>query len=348
MNKQIAWIVALALAGFCSAAQAQTITAVYTTYSDTGVPIKLHITGTAFCTASTCKTKPPVVRLGGNTVAISGASPTGIGIPLTGVFADGDYMLSVTPPGKSAINYAFTLKGNTGGGATGPQGPAGPQGPKGDTGSPGLPGLPGQQGLQGPKGDTGAAGAPGSAGAPGAKGDKGDTGAQGPAGIDGAGGLTVYDAFGARVGQFLQINPIHSQNSGSSPGDTGELVQMLLSAGSVVLSVDEASIQSANVISHQRWLVYESTDCSGPAYLMWPTLRFSSMLPFGMIIDGNVYIGEGQVSSDLHVNSIFVPDGNGIYYCRATDNGYPAIRRAKKVGQQSEIESRFTSPYIVR
>ena len=89
MNKQIAWIAALALAAFGSAAEAQTITAVYTTYSATGVPIKLDITGTAFCTASTCKTKPPVVRLGGNTVAISGASPTGIGIPLTGVFAIG-------------------------------------------------------------------------------------------------------------------------------------------------------------------------------------------------------------------------------------------------------------------
>jgi hypothetical protein len=37
MNKQIAWIAALALAAFGSAAEAQTITAVYTTYSATGV-----------------------------------------------------------------------------------------------------------------------------------------------------------------------------------------------------------------------------------------------------------------------------------------------------------------------
>jgi hypothetical protein len=36
---------------------------------------------------------------------------------------------SVTPSGKSAINYAFTLKSKTGGGATGPQGPIGPVGP---------------------------------------------------------------------------------------------------------------------------------------------------------------------------------------------------------------------------
>ena len=65
MNKQIAWIAALALAAFGSAAQAQTITAVYTTYSATGVPTKLDITGTAFCTSTSttsCGTKPPVVK----------------------------------------------------------------------------------------------------------------------------------------------------------------------------------------------------------------------------------------------------------------------------------------------
>ena len=115
MNNRIAWIATLAMAAFGSAAEAQTITAVYTAYSATGVPTKLDITGTGFCTASTCATRPPVVRLAGNLVAITGPSPTGIGVPLTGVFADGDYMLSVTPSGKSAINYAFTLKSKSGG-----------------------------------------------------------------------------------------------------------------------------------------------------------------------------------------------------------------------------------------
>ena len=175
-----------AITSWTAVAEAQTITAVYTTYSSTGVPTKLDITGTAFCTASTCATKPPVVRLGGNTVAISGASPTGIGIPLSGVFADGDYMLSVTPSGKSAINYAFTLKSKTGGGATGPQGPMGPQGPKGDTGSPGLSGLPGQQGPAGAKGDTGTAGTNGLQGPMGLQGLAGDKGDAGTAGADGA------------------------------------------------------------------------------------------------------------------------------------------------------------------
>jgi hypothetical protein len=174
MKNRIAWITALVVAAFASVAGAQTITAVYTDYSLSGVPTKLNITGTAFCTASTCSTKPPVVRLAGLTMAISGASPTGIGVPLTGQ-PDGDYMLSVTPSGKSAINYAFTLKSKTGG-ATGPQGPAGPAGPMGPAGSPGLPGLPGPPGPAGAKGDIGATGAPGVAGTPGAKGDKGDKG----------------------------------------------------------------------------------------------------------------------------------------------------------------------------
>lgn len=103
MNNRIAWIASLALAVFGSATEAQSITAVYTTYSDTGVPTKLDITGTAFCTATgsppTCGTKPPVVRLAGNIMTISGSSPTGIGVPLTGQ-PDGDYLLSVTPSGK--------------------------------------------------------------------------------------------------------------------------------------------------------------------------------------------------------------------------------------------------------
>jgi len=125
--------------------------------------------------------------LGGNVVAISGASPTGIGIPLTGVFADGDYMLSVTPSGKSAINYAFTLKSKTGGtpgpqGPAGPQGLQGPQGVKGDTGAAGTNGAPGSAGPQGPSGTDGAQGPMGLQGLKGDKGDKGDTGPVGPKG----------------------------------------------------------------------------------------------------------------------------------------------------------------------
>ena len=188
MNKQIAWIASLALGALGSAAQAQTITAVYTTYSSTGVPTKLDITGTAFCTSTSttsCGTKPPVVKLGGNTVAISGSSPTGIGVPLTGVFADGDYLLSVTPSGKTAITYAFTLKSKAGG-AAGPQGPAGPVGPAGPQGPQGLQGDTGAAGADGAPGVQGAAGATGSQGPmglQGIKGDKGDIGAQGPIGV---------------------------------------------------------------------------------------------------------------------------------------------------------------------
>ena len=181
MNKQITWSASLALAAFGSAAEAQTITAVYTTYSSTGVPTKLDITGTAFCTSTSttsCGTKPPVVKLGGNTVAISGSSPTGIGVPLTGVFADGDYLLSVTPSGKTAINYAFTLKSKTAGTA-GPEGPAGPVGPVGPPGSPGLTGPKGDSGINGSQGPMGLQGLKGD------KGDKGDFGIAGPQGLKG-------------------------------------------------------------------------------------------------------------------------------------------------------------------
>ena len=206
MKKKIECMAVLFLAVFAPVVAAQTITAVYTTYSSTGVPTKLDITGTAFCTSTSttsCGTKPPVVKLGGNTVAISGSSPTGIGVPLTGVFADGDYLLSVTPSGKTAITYAFTLKSKTGG-ATGPQGPAGPvgpsgapglQGPKGETGAVGADGAPGSvgatgsqgpMGLQGLKGDKGDAGTAGADGAAGPQGPKGDTGTLPPGSAAGA------------------------------------------------------------------------------------------------------------------------------------------------------------------
>ena len=196
MTNRIAWIAALAVAAFAPVAGAQTITAVYTTYSDTGVPTKLDITGTAFCSSTPCGTKAPVVRLAGNIIAISGSSPTGIGVPLTGQ-PDGDYMLSVTPYGKSAITYAFTLKSKTGG-TPGPQGPAGPMGPAGPAGS---------AGLQGPKGDTGIAGTNGAQGPMGLQGPQGPAGADGAQGPKGDKGDTGYGlSAGSALGTLLYWN----------------------------------------------------------------------------------------------------------------------------------------------
>ena len=206
MKNRIAWIAALAVAAFAPVAGAQTITSVYTTYSSTGVPTKLDIVGTGFCTTNPCGTKPPVVKLGTVTMALSGSSPTGIGVPLTGQ-PDGDYTLSVTPPGKSAINYAFTLKSNTG--VPGPQGPAGPIGPAGPAGAQGPQGI---QGLPGVAGTPGVQGPMGLQGLKGDKGDKGDTGAtgpQGPAGLQGPRGPNGENAalpIATQVGATLYWN----------------------------------------------------------------------------------------------------------------------------------------------
>ena len=245
MNKQIAWIAALAFAAFGSVAQAQTITAVYTTYSSTGVPTKLDITGTAFCTATgsppTCGTKPPAVRLGGNSVSISGSSPTGIGVPLTGVFADGDYLLSVTPSGKTAITYAFTLKSKTGGTA-GPQGPAGPVGPAGPPGSPGLPGPKGDAGINGSQGPMGL---------------QGPQGPQGPAGTNGAPGGTNFRGNWLATtsyspGDFVLL---------SSPGGpVGTCAYLAITASTSELS---PYYQSSPLLANPAWVTF-SPYCSSP------------------------------------------------------------------------------------
>ena len=190
------------------------ITAVYTTYSATGVPTDLSITGTGLCSNSTCSTKP-VVKLAGVQQTVSGGTNTGVGVKL-GVIADGDYVLTLTV-GNASANYNLTIRsGGTGGtgnsasvtvgttttgavgsnasvtnsgtssaailnftiprGATGATGATGPTGPQGPTGVPGPQGIPG---LPGSAGATGATGSAGPVGPAGAKGDKGEAGSAG-------------------------------------------------------------------------------------------------------------------------------------------------------------------------
>ena len=88
-----ALLLVMALLTDMSAAATTTpvITAVYTTYSATGVPTDLSITGTGLCSNSTCSTKP-VVKLAGIQQTVSGGTNTGLGVKL-GVIADGDYVL---------------------------------------------------------------------------------------------------------------------------------------------------------------------------------------------------------------------------------------------------------------
>ena len=200
---------------------APVITAVYTTYSATGVPTDLNITGTGLCSNNTCTTKP-VVKLAGVTQTVTGGTTTGVGVKL-GVIADGDYVLNFAV-GNSSVNYNLTIKsgasGTGGGSATvtvggtttgaagtfasvsntgtssaailnftiprGDTGAQGVQGPAGVAGSAGPQGAPGPSGPQGPAGVSGPAGPQGVAGPAGATGPTGTTGAQGSKGDAGA------------------------------------------------------------------------------------------------------------------------------------------------------------------
>ena len=212
-----ALVAGLALAFSTAAATTPIITAVYTTYSATGVPTDLSITGTGLCSNSTCSTKP-VVKLAGIQQTVSGGTNTGLGVKL-GVIADGDYVLTLTV-GNASANYNLTIRsGGTGGtgssatvavgttttgaagsnasvtnsgtnaaavlnftiprGAIGATGATGPTGPQGPIGVPGPQGIPGLPGSAGATGATGATGSAGPLGPAGPKGDKGDAGAAG-------------------------------------------------------------------------------------------------------------------------------------------------------------------------
>ena len=207
---------ALAFAG-TGAVAAPVITAVYTTYSSSGVPTNLNITGTGLCANATCTTKP-VVKLAGVTQTVTGGTSTGVGVKL-GVIVDGDYVLNFAV-GSSNVNYNLTIKSGTGGtgggsatvavgttatGAAGssaavtnsgtataavlnftiPQGATGAVGATGPTGSQGPVGATGSTGPQGPMGPQGPAGVPGTAGLQGVAGPAGATGPIGPPGAQG-------------------------------------------------------------------------------------------------------------------------------------------------------------------
>ena len=209
------------------------ITAVYTTYSATGVPTNLNITGTGLCSTATCTTKP-VVKLAGVAQTVTGGTSTGVGVKL-GVIADGDYVLNITV-GSYSANYNLTIKsGGTGSGGTAtvsvgttttgavgtsasvtnsgtttaailnftiPRGDQGPAGTPGTQGPMGLPGVQGPQGVPGPTGQTGQTGASGPmglqgpAGADGAQGPVGPAGAKGDKGDTGEAGAAGTDGKG--------------------------------------------------------------------------------------------------------------------------------------------------------
>ena len=198
----------LALASMAATA-APIINAIYTTYSNTGVPISITVSGTGLCTTTTCTTKP-TIKLGGITLAgVTGTSSTGVSANL-GLISDGDYLLTLTAGTTVTTNTTTTFPlavrmkttagsaatvtiGATTTGAAGTNASVSNTGtatapvlnftvPRGATGAPGASGLIGPTGPQGPQGvpglpgSTGATGAIGPIGPAGAKGDKGDPG----------------------------------------------------------------------------------------------------------------------------------------------------------------------------
>lgn len=196
MKVRVAAVAAILGLSFDSAAAepAPVITAVYTTYSASGVPTNLNITGTGLCSNSTCTTKP-VVKLAGVTQTVTGGTSKGVGVKLV-TNIDGDYVMNFAV-GSSSANYNLTLRsippstdgptvtiGTTTTGAAGTSAsvtntgtssapvlnftiPAGASGPAGLQGPPGPIGLTGQTGDQGPAGPQGPIGETGPQGAPG-------------------------------------------------------------------------------------------------------------------------------------------------------------------------------------
>ena len=250
------------------ATAAPVITAVYTTYSASGVPTNLNITGTGLCANATCTAKP-VVKLAGVTQTVTGGTSTGVGVKL-GVIVDGDYVLNFAV-GSSNVNYNLTIKsgtGGTGGGsatvvvgttatvAAGSSAAVTNSGtttaavlnfniPRGDTGAQGAPGP---SGPQGPAGASGSAGPQGVAGPQGPTGPKGDTGTNAPS-------VVVVDADGNQIG------PLISTNFGymSSPQDA-----VLVGEGNLLVPVP---FTLSGFAANFSGFFFETRDCSGLRYI---------------------------------------------------------------------------------
>lgn len=186
----------------------------------------------------------------GNTVLSGFGNPTSPDLGEVGDFYINTQTNTIFGP-KSDISPYWPAVGTPLVGTSGQTGPAGPAGPQGPTGATGAAGA---QGAQGPAGATGPQGAQG------LQGIAGPTGPQGPTGATGPAGPRVVDANGKYVGIA----------SGSD--------LWIDSPGGKVLFVEFSTTGSTN--AYRRY--YESTDCSGPAYI-----HFQFLFPVGAIVDEN-------------------------------------------------------------
>lgn len=221
------------------------------------------------------------------------------------------------PQGPKGDTGATGPKGDTGEqgpqgerGPQGEQGPQGIQGPKGDKGDTGEPGKDGAQGLQGPAGEKGEQGDPGKDGVSvthewtdstltitsasgtthtdlkGPKGDKGETGSQGPVGpqglqgeqgIQGPQGIQGEKGPKGDAGEQGPEGPQGPKGEKGDPGKDGTGVTILGSYAT------EEDLYAAH-----------PTGSMGDSY----------------IVDGNLYVWNGEGLSWMNVGNIQGPKGD--------------------------------------
>ena len=299
---------------------APVITAVYTTYSASGVPTNLNITGTGLCSTSTCTTKP-VVKLAGVTQTVTGGTPTGVGVQLV-TNIDGDYVMNFAV-GTSSVNYNLTLRrapipstsatvsvGTTSTGVAGTNasvvnsGTATaavlnfviPQGAKGD------PGNQGPMGLQGPVGEKGD---PGTPGLQGATGPIGPQGIQGPAGISSNSVLPFAKSFRCLPSAFYLVDGISAvrcEGTFSAPATHNIIVEKITAYCDYTYSTNMwNSVVFTSSIGGEITDVLLTQDID---YIYWPRLRqalYGNARKFEL--NGTAYVDSGTTATLTFVSN---------------------------------------------
>jgi len=272
-------------------------------------------------------------------LAVQSQTASQLTVALPSGIAAGSYTLSVQI-GSSKTNSTSSIAtiGAIGpAGAQGPTGPAGPvgpagttgpqgaQGPAGQTGATGAQGPKGDAGIQGPKGDAGAQGAAGPAGA------QGPAGPQGPMGPPGGPALTLVDANGTVVGTIY--GPGNTSGSG--------LVLARINNERIVIPFGWANFDQSGQLQGPEinlgtigYLGYESSDCSGQAYVIggWGSTPGASK-PSAIFQSGaqfTIYIADAVTPVQVSTHSVLYPgppngSGSNAPQCYLSSNDVQAV-----------------------
>ncbi len=143
-------------------------------------------------------------------------------------------------------------------GAQACEGPAGPEGPVGPAGPPGVQGPAGSAGQTGTMGEAGTMGAPGPVGP---EGPAGPPGPQGAAGVPGPPGPTGAPGSGVR---WLTATGEPAVGVEGSPTDMSLLY---FHTDGVIWRLDPDTLELAALSLGSTYWLYESNDCSGPAWI---------------------------------------------------------------------------------